>query len=140
MTAFVPRRRSPVWSQDTAAFRTRVEARCPPVSDAHHSSDVPANTLRNRLIESRVGAWGCSRRAPRCRQVAPQPPLPPSGWLKNGYAVLPAPDREWLNKRLSLPQVGSPPGVLVSPREGCLASAAKEVVGNKADVKVEPTH
>jgi single stranded DNA-binding protein len=38
-----------------------------------------------------------AHRVPGCRQVAPQTPLPSSGWLKNGCAVLPAPDREWLN-------------------------------------------
>jgi hypothetical protein len=66
----------------------------------------------------RVGALGLHRRVPGCRQVAPQTPLPLSlSWLQNGCAVLPAPDREWLNRGLSLPKSACPPGVLVGPRE-----------------------
>jgi transposase len=35
------------------------------------------------------------------------------GWLKNGCAVLPAPDREWLHRGLPLPKVGLPSPVLL---------------------------
>jgi transposase len=38
-------------------------------------------------------------------------------WLKNGCAVLSAPDREWLNRGLSLPQVGLPSPVSLSALE-----------------------
>jgi transposase len=66
----------------------------------------------------RVGALGCSRRVPGCRQVAPQTPLPLRlSWLENGCAVLPAPDREWLNRGLPWPKVGLPSRLLLLARE-----------------------
>jgi len=41
------------------------------------------------------------------------------GWLKNGCAVLPAPDREWLNRGLPSPKSACPPDLPVRPRERC---------------------
>jgi single-strand DNA-binding protein len=55
---------------------------------------------------------------------APQTPLPPSGWLKNGCAVLPAPDREWLNSA-SVCQIQSLGLELVAIRQ--LPASAHEV-------------
>jgi hypothetical protein len=82
-------------------------------------SAVVTSTTGRRLIESGVGALGCSRRFPGCWQVAPPTPLPlVPGWLENGCAVLPAPDREWLHRGVPWPKVGLPSRLLLSaPRE-----------------------
>src|SRR5215211_7439513 len=41
------------------------------------------------------------------------------GWLKNGCAVLPAPDREWLNRGLPSPKSACPPDLPVRLRGRC---------------------
>jgi hypothetical protein len=78
-------------------------------ADGRPSSRAWEMTYRGTdLLNAGRSPGSAAHRVPGCRQVAPQTPLPPSGWLKNGCAVLPAPDREWLHRGLSLPQVGLP--------------------------------
>jgi hypothetical protein len=86
---------------------------------------------RSADLLNAVGALEvCSRRAPGCRQIAPQTPLPPSGWLKNGCAVLPAPDREWLNSA-SVCQIQS---------LGLELIAIRQLPASAHEVPAEPEH
>src|SRR4029453_13644938 len=105
-----PMRAGPASSGPRPRSSARVNAAAATAAKA--GTDRPnaaTSTRRHRLIESGVGALGCSRRVPGCRQAAPLTPLPPSGWLENGCAVLPAPDREWLHRGLQSPKSACPP-------------------------------
>ena len=83
----------------------RSQGRERPAERGGDFNDAPADLLKwevGTLGLQPVGFQGAGRslHKRRCHSGL--------SWLENGCAVLPAPDREWLHRGLSLPQVGLP--------------------------------